>query len=293
MNAAPSSPVGALALATSAAAIPVALIDLPAGRRIVDPVAVEALSDDIAANGLISPITVVPAGQRFCLAIGGHRLAAIRRIGWNDIPAFVMPAEEFTNASARKLREIAENIFRRELSPLDRAFDIAAWREIYVAAHAVTKRGRPRKETDEEVQKNTSAFASIFSVAAASALGIHEQTVFKHLKIASIGQLLRERISLHPIADNQSELLFLAREPAERRGAIAALLLAEPAQASTVAEAIAVIDRQPKHAVPTRWEKLSTSFSRLKAHEQGAFFALHEEAIREWLETRGSPEVRR
>jgi ParB family chromosome partitioning protein len=111
--------------------------------------------------------------------------------------------------------------------------------------------------------------------------------ISRSMRIASIPADLRDRIALHAIADNQSELLALAAEPTERQAQVVALLTAEPAQAGSVADALALVDRLPAPKAAVRWEKFSDAFSRMKEKEQDAFFDLQEGAIRRWLAKRG------
>ena len=266
--------------------IDIALIDVPAGRRKLDPVWVEALSDLFSSQGQQAPIEVIAAGERFRLVFGNHRLAAAKLLGWGKITASVKAADAFASEAELILREIAENFARRELSILDRAVDIARWREVYQATHLVAKRGPKAKSVLAD--ELTAKFAVNFSVAAQKAFGLSERSIFNAVKIASIGAELRDQIALHAIADNQSELLALAAEPAARQHQIVALLTAEPAKAGSVGDAIATIDRTPKPGAEPKWQKLSTAFSQMKAAEQDRFFDLHEAAIQRWLKARGA-----
>lgn len=279
MSTNPSTPAAILDIAIDA-------IDVPAGRRRLDPAWVETLADLFSSQGQLSPIELIATGERYRLVFGGHRLAAARHLAWPKINAVVKSHEDFASEAEITLAEITENLARRELSVLDRAVDIARWREIYEAAHMLNKGGRRRKDTDaEELSAN---FALSFSEAAQKTFDLSRRSVFNAVKIASIAAEVRDRIALHPIADNQSELLALAGELPGRQVDIAALLTAEPAQASTVEGAIAILDRVPEPAKPTAWQKLSETFSRMKERDQDRFFELHEAAIQRWLKGRQS-----
>lgn len=265
--------------------IDIALIDVVAGRRKLDPAWVETLSDLFASQGQQSPIELIARGERYQLVFGAHRLAAGQRLGWAKIAAVVKQPEDFANEAEITLREITENMARRQLSVLDKAVDIARWRDAYSAAHVVSKGGRKKAAAgDEEL---TAKFAESFTVASQKAFGLSERAVTYAIKIATIPFAIRDRIALHAIADNQSELLQLAAEPPERQAQIVALLTAEPAQAESVADAIALIDRLPKPNKPAGWERLSEAFSRMKERDQDRFFTLHEAAIQRWLAERG------
>lgn len=275
---------------TSAAIIDIRVdaIDVAVGRRRLDPAWVETLADLFSSQGQLSPIELITAGDRYRLVFGGHRLAAARQLGWPKIGAVVKSHEDFASEAEIILAEITENLARRELSVLDRAVDIARWREIYEATQIIKKAGRPKKVSPDDAEEISAKFALNFSEAAQKTFDLSRRSVFNAVKIASIAAEVRDRIALHPIADNQSELLALAGELPGRQADIVALLMTEPAQASTVAGAIAILDRAPEPAKPTAWQKLSETFSRMKERDQDRFFELHEAAIQRWLKGRQS-----
>ncbi|CDX20285.1 ParB domain protein nuclease [Mesorhizobium sp. ORS 3359] len=272
--------------------IKIAEIRVPADRRRLDPAWVATLAADMqSGNDHMVPIEVMEdatEGFKYRLTMGGHRLAAVGSIGRTEIEAIVKDPKDITETEIRK-REIAENLIRRQLSVLDRAKDIADWRDIYDREHGTGKVGRKKARPVEiaEDDELSARFALNFSDAAQAVLGISRRSVFHALKIATIPAPVRESISLHPVADNQTELLLLAAEKPERQEAIARLLTLEADDApKTVAEAIAVIDRSPRPATAPKWEKVATGFAQLKESDQHRFFELHEAAIRQWLKGR-------
>lgn len=263
--------------------IDVSLVDVAAGRRKLDPAWAAALAELFHTQGQKTPIEVIATGDRYRLVFGLHRLEAAR-LTKTAVQAIIKSAEDFASEAEIVLAEITENLARRELSALDRAVDIARWREIYEATHQLNKGGRKAKGVDpEELSAN---FALSFSEAAQQAFGISRRAVFNALKIASIHADVRDRVALHAIADNQSELLAIAAEPPNRQADIVALLVCEPPQAGNVTDAIAILDRAPKPQPEPRWQKLSDTFSSLKPAEQTRFFELQEGAIRLWLKER-------
>lgn len=274
---------------TTPTKIKIADIRVPRNRRRTDPAWVATLMADMqAGNGHMVPIEVVPdtEGYPYRLVFGLHRLEAVAGLGDSEIAAFIRdPKDVATEAQMRK-REIAENLIRRQLSVLDRSRDIADWRDIYDAEHGTGKTGRKKNREVVEDDELSAKFALNFSEAAQTVLGISRRSVFHALKIATIAQPIRESISLHPIADSQTDLLLLAAEPVERQVAIAKLILAEPAEVANVADAIALLDKVPARAKEPRWQKLATDFSKMKTGEQDHFFDLHEAAIQRWLKGR-------
>lgn len=272
--------------------IPLDLIDVLHGRRALDPNWVETLAADFKVRGQRTPIEVLASGDRFRLVFGGHRVAARKLNGDVVVSAIVKQPKDFAGDAEIKLAEIVENFMRRELSALDRAFDVAAWREIFETVKGTIKAGRKPKArnslksetiSDDDLDALSAQFADGFSEAAQKALRLSRPAVFRHLKIAELGEASRQRISLLPIADNQSELLTLVAQPAPRRVLIIDKLIAG---ASSVTDAIAIIDDTPPVMAMARWEKVSETFSRLPAAEQHSFFSLHEDAILQWVASR-------
>ncbi|SDA39519.1 ParB/RepB/Spo0J family partition protein [Mesorhizobium qingshengii] len=276
---------------TTPTKIKIAEIRVPANRRRLDPAWVATIMADIqGGNGHMIPIEVVPdqtEGFEYRLIFGGHRLAAISGLGDAEIDAFVKDPKEVATETQIRKREIAENLIRRQLSVLDRAKDIADWRDIYDAEHGTGKTGRKKGREVVEDDELSAKFALNFSEAAQAVLGISRRSVFHALKIATIPELIRQDISLHAIADSQTDLLQLASDPPQRQAAIARLLtMAADDAPKTVSEAIAVIDRTVKPAAEPRWQKLAGDFSKMKEGEQDRFFELHEAAIQRWLKDR-------
>lgn len=273
---------------TTQAKIKIADIWIPANRRKLDPSWVATLQQDMASgNGHMVPIEVAEEardGKPYRLIFGAHRLAAVTGNGADEIDAIVKDRKEVASEAQIRLREIAENIMRRQLSALDRAVDIADWRDIYDAAHDTGKPGRKRKPDEDE--ETSAKFALNFSEAAQQTLGISRRSVFNALKIATIPAPIRDRISLHAIADSQTDLLLLASETADRQSKVADLLLAKAPLANNVTEALAIIDSAPKPFAEPRWQKVATSFAKLKPTEQDHFFELNEAAIQRWLKGR-------
>ncbi|MBJ3783381.1 hypothetical protein [Devosia sediminis] len=273
--------------------IALSLIDVPEGRRALDPDWVATLAAEFKIAPQRTAIDLLQVGERYQLVTGGHRFAAKVLAEHVSIRAVIWQARDFAHHAQIKLVEIAENFMRRELSVLDRAFDVAAWRDVYETVQGAVKRGGDRRSKsklqlatlidDDTLRMVSEQFATTFTVEAQRALGLSRDAVFRLLKIARIGEGNRQRISLLPIANNQSELLALQGHPAPRQSAIIDRLLDG---AASVADAIAIIDDKPPMPVMAKWEKVSETFSRLPASDQANFFSLHEDAILQWVASR-------
>jgi ParB family chromosome partitioning protein len=266
--------------------IEIETIDASGRLRPVNQAWVDTMAEEVAAGATLPAIEVVEtAPGAYRLITGAHRLAVAGQLGFATIEAIVWPASAFADESKIRLKEIQENMLRYEQTELDRAVAIAEWKRIFEAANPTPKRGR--KAAGEMIPESGNIFVERFSEAAARALGISESSVYVAVEIAKgLDQEVRLAIAAHPIADHQSELLALARQPAERQQAIVALLLDPDQGIGSVATAIAALDKTPAPARAPAWEKLSGRFSKLKESQQHAFFEAHFDAISLWLAKR-------
>ena len=100
--------------------LPMALVepnpDQP--RKVFDRDAMEALSQSIAAHGVITPITVRMGSDGYYQIIAGERRwRAARSVGLTEIPAMIIEADDAT------VMELAliENLQREDLNPIEEA----------------------------------------------------------------------------------------------------------------------------------------------------------------------------
>lgn len=222
-------------------------IDASARQREVNEDQALAIQASIVAHGLINPITVrhVPAakGRKYALVAGAHRLRAMELLDETEIDAIVVQAD----ALDAVLLEIEENLFRNELSKLDRAFFVMKYREVWEDKHGKITRGGDRRSKDQvdPLLKNSANFAELgslspvdtlaeeasrgFSVHCAERLGLSVPAIKRASFIASnIPADLRKKLAGTPAEDNQSLLLrFASLEPELRAKAAKAMDLAE------------------------------------------------------------------
>ena len=86
---------------------------------------VEALTDlveSIRAEGLLQPIVVRPAGDKFQLIAGERRWRAFQQLKLKSIPARVMASSDASSASLA----LIENLQRADLNPLEEAHGYAS-----------------------------------------------------------------------------------------------------------------------------------------------------------------------
>ncbi len=93
------------------------------GRLDLDPIALQDLADDIAQHGLLNPVTVRRDGQIYDVIAGNRRLAAMRRLGWTDIPCTL---KDCTPRAAAIMR-LHENTKRTDLTPVEEAAQIQGY----------------------------------------------------------------------------------------------------------------------------------------------------------------------
>ena len=86
-------------------------------RTVVADADLAELADSLREHGLVQPIVVRARGDRYQLIAGQRRLAAARRLGWEQVPARVLDVDD------RQMAEIAivENLQRRDLDALEKA----------------------------------------------------------------------------------------------------------------------------------------------------------------------------
>ena len=93
--------------------VPLDLIDTPEQiRKEFDQESIDHLAKDIEARGLLQPILLNPAGERFQLIAGERRLRAVKLNGATGIPALIVK----TTTENALLMQLAENIQLEELS---------------------------------------------------------------------------------------------------------------------------------------------------------------------------------
>lgn len=274
---------------TSPSMIPLASIDVGSRLRTLDPDWVETLAEDIAANEQKEPIRVVAFEGGFRLIKGARRMAALSLLQRQEVWAIVLAGTAIRDEAALRLEEIKATMLRGDLTALDRAVHVATWKEIYEAAQGPAKRGRKPKEPEpDDAEEMSAKFALNFSDAAQKTLRLSRRSVYLALKIARIAPDLRVRIALHSIADTQRELLLLAELTPVRQAAIVDLLTADPAQATSVTDAIALLDSVPTPRPVPAYERIHERFAKLKTAEQERFFDLSADAIEVWLAKRAA-----
>ncbi|MDR6102759.1 ParB family chromosome partitioning protein [Agrobacterium larrymoorei] len=189
-----------------------------------------AIAASMAERGLINPITVrsTPNAKKgetpYTLVAGGHRLRAAELNQWGEIDAIVVSAD----AVEAQLIELSENIFRNELSKLDRPLFVMKFREIIEEKHGKITRGGDQRAKGNDYPLQLPPGKEL-SRLVQERLGFGEET---YKLVTRIGQNLhpelRAMLRGTEAENDQSQLLKLAKLPKDEQVKIAAALREEP-----------------------------------------------------------------
>lgn len=227
------------------ATIPLDQIDASQRLRAIDPDHAALIAANMASKGLQTPIEVRPAkkADRYILVVGGHRLAAAKLLGWEAIEAYVLDV----TADQARLREIDENLYRHELSELDRAVFLAERKALYEKLHPETKHGGDRRSDQVAILGD---LAPRFTEDACDKLGVSERTLQRMIARAAIAPAVRARISGTRLARTGAELDALVRLPPDEQAKAVDLLLSGKEDAPTSVAAATRLLRGERKAVP-------------------------------------------
>lgn len=249
----------------------ISISDIHIGERLreIDEDHAQAIALSIGEIGLQSPIQVRPTpaqkGGKFTLVAGGHRLRGCQIAGLTEIDAFVVKAD----GRQAQLLEIAENLFRNDLSIIDRAIFVQQYRALWEEEHGEIKRGgdhRPNRHGGGLV-------AASFSDHVADRLGLSKRSSERLDRIARrLHPELRSALRHTEVADQSTMLEKLAKmEPAmQRRAAIAYRDLGDIKQALTLISDKRPVDKTPDEIL---FEKLIDLWSRANANVKGSFLS--------------------
>ncbi|HEV2501641.1 MAG TPA: ParB/RepB/Spo0J family partition protein [Mesorhizobium sp.] len=259
--------------------IKVADIAVPDRLRAVEEEHAIAIAQSIVEHGLINPISVrsTPASKAgaYTLVAGAHRLRAIVLNDEAEIDAVVVEADK----AEAQLMEITENLFRNDLSVIDRAVFVATYREVWQQKHGTIRSG-PRNQAQREPNSST----SVVDLIAAEAEAGFAQHVADRLGISKASAKRLDQIARHlhpdmraatrgtPLADNQSALLKLAKmEPAKQRKVAVAIR----AEGPNLPKALTLVEGQRPKTDPQMaiFSSLVDAWSRANSDTRARFLA--------------------
>jgi hypothetical protein len=272
--------------------IELALIDLGPRLRAVDEVWALALGELMLREGQRDPVDIArnPATQRFEVhGKGGHRWTGAGLVGIEHLQVRI----HAWNPDAARLREIADNLHRRDLDPFDRALFVAEavaclkrMKGIDPAkdGRAASANVRWQKQLQQDAADTTATFAVAYgwSQEVGDQLGLSERSVRDLLMLARrLPTVLVDRLRAvrHPVLSNAAQLRAMAKLDEEQQTSVVTQLIgdASHAPAKSVSEALSRMrgaNRQPSNPSDKRHSAFIGGFARMGLIEKKG--ALHE-----------------
>lgn len=218
-------------------------IVIPERLRAVEEEHALAIAQSIVEHGLINPITVrsTPAakGGKYTLVAGAHRLRAEQLNDETEIDATIVEGDK----TEAQLIEITENLFRNDLSVMDRAIFVQTYRDVWEKAYGKIEPGRPGNRANLSQLFGDEAEAGSFSVHVADRMGLSRRAVERLNKIAqNLHPDVRAAVRGTAVADNQSALLKIAKMEPQKQRQTAIAFRAEP----DLKKALALVDPPPQ-----------------------------------------------
>lgn len=216
---------------------------IPERLRAVEEEHALAIAQSIVEHGLINPITVrsTPAakGGKYTLVAGAHRIRAEQINEETEIDAMIVEGDK----AEAQLIEITENLFRNELSVLDRAVFVQSYRDIWEKKHGKVEPGRPGNSANLALLMEEEAETGSFSMHVADRMGLSRRAYFRLNKIAqNLHPEVRTAIRGTAVADNQSALLKIAKMEPQKQRQAAIAFRAEP----DLKKALALVEPPPQ-----------------------------------------------
>ncbi|MDR0870237.1 MAG: ParB/RepB/Spo0J family partition protein [Planctomycetaceae bacterium] len=100
-------------------------------RQEFDETELDRLTESLQNHGLLQPLVVRKAAERYQIIAGERRYRAAMRAGWREVPVHCVRAEE------RDMVELAltENLQRKDLNAIEKAYSFARYLETYGGTH--------------------------------------------------------------------------------------------------------------------------------------------------------------
>ncbi|MBZ0164604.1 MAG: ParB N-terminal domain-containing protein [Notoacmeibacter sp.] len=205
-----------------------------------------AIQTEIVGGAFIDPILVRPtprAKRPYTLIDGGHRLRAVELNDETEITCLVINASK---AVADRM-EVAANLFRHELTALDRAIAVQIYRRAWSETHGEIRRGNPQFSNcanfaqldDCPIDTIAEEAARGFAASCAERLGLSRRAVEYAQRIAlNLPGDLQRALRGTRWADNQAALLKLAELGEAQKKAIVEWIAAGKDPDAIIGEAL-------------------------------------------------------
>lgn len=211
-------------------------IDASDRLRPIDTDHVELIAASIADRGLQQPVVVRSIDGGYRLTAGGHRLAALTKLGKTTLEVGrEVIIREASDLEAR-IDEIDENLARHELNALDRAIFLAERKKLYEQMNPEAAHGKASKAKALGKSQTLRLFTQRFTKDVAGRVGLSERAIQLAVSLAEkLDAATIEALRNSPLRHNQRELLALAEIEPEQQRHLAALI--RDGEAKTVAQA--------------------------------------------------------
>ncbi len=153
-------------------------------RRVFDPDEIELLSESISRHGVLQPVVVRRAGDRFELVVGERRFRASQAAGRETIPAVVADVAE----ADRLELALVENVQRQDLNPI----------ELALAFTALCDAGATQEEVGRRV-------------------GLDRSSVANHLRLLDLSRDLQQDVETGALTTGHAKALLQVANPERRR----------------------------------------------------------------------------
>lgn len=259
--------------------VPLELIRMGERLRPVDPVWARALGQIMLVETQRQPIELcrLPGQTDFLLVTGGHRVEGRRLTEQATVKAVFVSAD----ALQRRAAEVSENLFRRDLEPLDRAAFVAELIHLQKVragidpakdGRSVSAKARWAQAASEDATDATAMIAVAYGWAAdvGAQIGLSERTIRDDLLLhRGLRPDVVAQLRGHPIAKNAGQLRALAKM-AEADQRQAAILIFE-GKAKGASDALDILrQRTAPSAEAKRLSAFVGAFERMGAAEKRA-----------------------
>jgi ParB family chromosome partitioning protein len=224
------------AAAPAASELPIASIDPNPDqpRRIFSDEELERLAGSIRIHGVLQPVVVRRAGERYELVVGERRWRAAQKAGLDQIPAVVADVD----AEDRLEVALIENVQRSDLNPI----------ELAIAFRSLADTGATQEEIGRRV-------------------GLDRSSIANHLRLLELPKELQGDLEGGRLSMGHAKALLQVTHP-ERRRALRDRILSEGLSVRA-AEALAtpapraeIAARKPRAPVDPSLQQLADSLRR-------------------------------
>lgn len=153
-------------------------------RRSFEAAELERLAESIRRHGVLQPVVVRQAGERYELVVGERRWRAAQVAGRETIPAVVADV-----AAAKRLElALVENVQRRDLNPI----------ELALAFRALSDAGATQEQIGEQV-------------------GLDRSSVANHVRLLELSRDFQQDVEAERLSVGHAKALLQVPNPERRR----------------------------------------------------------------------------